>query len=938
MDFVDSTSYDVSYFSIKRTRDSNTTDNFELIINGNSFRQLGSLDRYEKVIFDVDPVILADSNGVLELTANIEGNHFGMARLIHYAPVLMGRNASFDVNSISGNAFDITLTNDLSYYSDTFKMFPLSPKYGPLNVTGHPSAVINVSANGNEWIQADTPNDDIDLTITYGPATTFIANESPYDGQINVELDTELSAYLYHLQNAPIIWEIWSDVSGSWQLVADGNLSGGSGNIAASVAGMDQYSTPYNWMVRATDTVSGVWVEKNFTFTTQPDTPPGPAIKWWAIADPHIQTDLPGYRSLENALRDSKYGGDQGGESFEFDFATAAGDWTGNQQCPGDDDGLDIIDQWNGAGEDPSRFYGVIGNHDAGETDNAWFEKWVDPLGQNTAFSMIDNNQRPYPVQGQWDHYSFEVGNILYLMICDRNEGPPPFGRLCSGGYPAGRVTLDTYNWWVDQVESNPNKIIVTVSHQGLHETTIYTGYNEGYDQGIHGGHSWADQKASSMIYAIDNWTIDGLDDTQTFIGERPYGFIKYMSEHSNAIDIWVHSHSHNNMYPGKTFNGRSDVENKYGVTFINTGALTKSHAGPEAPYSRLFEFTEGSDTAVMKTYMHSTGWASVPEGFYEPIERTIPLSTAFTEFEDALKLNVNSGSLYVKPGETVVTDLDVENLLQKVNACQAMLGFDSDYLIAAAGCVVPGGGVWDELIYNSWDISGVAGEIDTAIGVWAQGDIGTDADSTVAVIILTASDIQGTTQLVFRPDDPNDDTKQTFLSTIDAMPVWPEKFNSLDIVIDGNAPVVSDLTVSKHSLLYTPHLLSAVVEISVNAYDELAGLDGPPDINVTNPAALTPVLIDGDGPVYKWRCTIDDLNEVINVLITATDKAGNSEQISTALKFVYINEYTAFCESWLMDGAGMKYDFDNSLLIDSQDYAELAIKWLELVDSNWPD
>jgi predicted phosphodiesterase len=403
MDFVDSTSYDVSYFSIKRTRDSNTTDNFELIINGNSFRQLGSLDRYEKVTFDVDPVTLTNSNGVLELTANIEGNHFGMARLIHYAPVLMGRNASFDVNSISGNAFDITLTNDLSYYSDTFKMFPLSPKYGPLNVTGHPSAVINVSTNGNEWIQADTPNDDIDLTITYGPATTFIANESPYDGQINVELDTELSAYLYHLQNAPIIWEIWSDVSGSWQLVADGNLSGGSGNIAASVAGMDQYSSPYNWMVRATDTVSGVWVEKNFTFTTQPDTPPGPAIKWWAIADPHIQTDLPGYRSLENALRDSKYGGDQGGESFEFDFATAAGDWTGNQQCPGDNDGLDIIDQWNGAGEDPSRFYGVIGNHDAGETDNAWFEKWVDPLGQNTAFSMIDNNQRPYPVQGQDD-------------------------------------------------------------------------------------------------------------------------------------------------------------------------------------------------------------------------------------------------------------------------------------------------------------------------------------------------------------------------------------------------------------------------------------------------------------------------------------------------------------------------------------------------------
>jgi len=138
-------------------------------------------------------------------------------------------------------------------------------------------------------------------------------------------------------------------------------------------------------------------------------------------------------------------------------------------------------------------FYSVIGNHDANETDNAWFERWVDPLGQSTDYSMVDNLARPYPVAGEWDHYAFEVGNVLFLMLGDRNEGPPPFGRECSGGYPAGRVTMETYLWWVDQVESHPNSIIITVSHQALHETTIYTGFNEGYDQGIHGGHTWAE-------------------------------------------------------------------------------------------------------------------------------------------------------------------------------------------------------------------------------------------------------------------------------------------------------------------------------------------------------------------------------------------------------------------------------------------------------------
>ena len=77
------------------------------------------------------------------------------------------------------------------------------------------------------------------------------------------------------------------------------------------------------------------------------------------------------------------------------------------------------------------------------------------------------------------------------------------------------------------------------------------------------------------------------------------------------------------------------------------------------------------------------------------------------------------------------------------INACQAMLGYSSTYLTASAGCVVEGGGVWDQLIYNSWDVgSGVAGEIDTAIGVNAQGAVGTDANGTVAIITLDAAGV----------------------------------------------------------------------------------------------------------------------------------------------------------------------------------------------------
>ncbi|TRO54290.1 metallophosphoesterase [Candidatus Bathyarchaeota archaeon] len=158
LDFPDKTDYHVSLFSIKRLQDSPTTDDFELLLNGKPYKKTGTLKQFEKEQFDVDLVTLADENGVIEVSSNIAGNHYGMARLIHYGPVLMGRNARFIVNNYNDTDFDITLQKDLSYFSDTYKMFPLSKKYGSLKVTSDdPNATVKTSNNSNQWIQSSTP-------------------------------------------------------------------------------------------------------------------------------------------------------------------------------------------------------------------------------------------------------------------------------------------------------------------------------------------------------------------------------------------------------------------------------------------------------------------------------------------------------------------------------------------------------------------------------------------------------------------------------------------------------------------------------------------------------------------------------------------------------------------------------------------------------------
>jgi hypothetical protein len=159
-------------------------------LNGNWYSHAGTLQQYEKSEFIINPLDLADENGMIEITSTIEGNHFGMARIIYNAPLLMGRNARFNVNSTEGNNYSITLQDDLSYSSDTFKMFPLNGKYGSIEVTSDDgSATRQVSDNGNEWIECNTPTETtkVTLDITYGIATS----DSDGDGMLD------------HLDNCP---------------------------------------------------------------------------------------------------------------------------------------------------------------------------------------------------------------------------------------------------------------------------------------------------------------------------------------------------------------------------------------------------------------------------------------------------------------------------------------------------------------------------------------------------------------------------------------------------------------------------------------------------------------------------------------------------------------------------------------------------------------
>ncbi len=358
------------------------------------------------------------------------------------------------------------------------------------------------------------------------------------------------------------------------------------------------------------------------------ETKPARQFRLWAIGDAHVGTDITRKReSLADAIRQSEQGG-KDSPPFDWDIAINVGDFSGDQEPPKDDEGRELVRQF-GALKKHRRedFYDIAGNHDAsrdGEPVMAWFRKWVDPLGENTAHSGVDAKRRPYPVTGTWERYEFRVGNALFLMMSDRNDLPLPAGRGARGGYPAGAVTQETFAWWRERVEANRDAVIISAHHHMLRETTVGSGDWEGVEKladgtlksRYHGHQKDAGQAVEGASYL---YFLDGQP--------KAMAFENYLAAHPGAIDLWFGGHTHTN--PDDNFNGRTHVERKWGATFINCCALTRFHGATRSrPMSRLLTFTEGSAEVRVQCYLHTNTHA--PQGWYAEAERVITLGKPF--------------------------------------------------------------------------------------------------------------------------------------------------------------------------------------------------------------------------------------------------------------------------------------------------------------------
>lgn len=349
-------------------------------------------------------------------------------------------------------------------------------------------------------------------------------------------------------------------------------------------------------------------------------------LRIWAFGDAHVGTDIRGGReSLAEAIAQSE-GRVPGAPAFDWDIALDVGDMSGGQSVPEDEEGRELVRQFAALQQHAREsVYSLCGNHDRSglaEPEAWWWQKWVDPMGEYTAFSGVDNARRPFAVEGTWERYSFRVGNILFLMMSDINEPTQEKGRGDLGGNPAGVVRGETFQWWKNMVESNQDAIIITAHHYMLKDTTVASGAWEGliktadgeWQNGYHGYKPEGAPEGASYLYFVDS-----VPDAQAFE--------HYLAEHPGAIDMWIGGHTH--AHPDATDGGKSHIESRWGVHFINAAALTKHHVVlPNPPKSRLLMFTNGSRDVCVQCYMHTD--EVVPCGWYTPAEQKLTLRKSF--------------------------------------------------------------------------------------------------------------------------------------------------------------------------------------------------------------------------------------------------------------------------------------------------------------------
>lgn len=240
----------------------------------------------------------------------------------------------------------------------------------------------------------------------------------------------------------------------------------------------------------------------------------------WAFGDTQPQ-NAEQWAKLDQVVADVK-------ANMPFHLGIAVGDLVHNGQVSSD---FDLYKQRIlNLNHSKASFLMLAGNHEF-QNDNT-LTNYRARIQREIAFSQI-------------------YGNLLFILMSDEsNHGP---GEQ--------NISDSTFNWWLDLVEKNKDKIIIVATHAALANTT---------------------KSSNSAGYQIK--------DSQRFIDVLDAG--------KHTVNLWLHGHI------PITLQQANMIVEKHGVLQMNVGLHIP---WPFNPCSRLIRFRQGKDIVKIRLRNHAT-------------------------------------------------------------------------------------------------------------------------------------------------------------------------------------------------------------------------------------------------------------------------------------------------------------------------------------------
>jgi len=230
-------------------------------------------DLYDWKLDATLPVVCTEPPKIGEVTGDGKMDIIAVTDHEIYVYSYIGGNyiqVDYTSQGLSWGTNDFTLVQDVD--GDNLNELVLTSMSGYVYCYDTPAPAPTPRARSNLQFYSEYRLGAAEYVTPPTPSRPTLTDEQPPDGSRNQMLNPTLSIHATDFQGNLMDIVIRTNASGTWEDIAS-YTNVGNGMYTATPSEMDDGGTTYYWSVNATNTVTGKWTSKTYSFTTYSNAP-----------------------------------------------------------------------------------------------------------------------------------------------------------------------------------------------------------------------------------------------------------------------------------------------------------------------------------------------------------------------------------------------------------------------------------------------------------------------------------------------------------------------------------------------------------------------------------------------------------------------------------------------------------------------------------------